>query len=142
MEKDCKDCNKAIPHGNSGHEWECTAEEYDIDNKTCFVPRSESLDEVLSNQTEQPVVSFFVHEADMMQKDEDNKRLNDTMKQITRDQHKAYIFIIVFLVLMFTVRMWKWNNTITELNKSVIEIASMHHSGYSEVCNAEEADAP
>lgn len=139
--KDCKDCKNAIP-GENPHEWECTAEEYDIDNKTCFVPKSESLDEVLMNQTEQPVVSFFVHEADMMQKDADNERLHETLKKVTKDQHKAYIFIIVFLVLMFTLRMIIWNNTITELNKSVIEIASMHHSGYSEVCNAEETDTP
>ena len=103
---------------------------------------NESLDEIVDNQQEQPVVSYFVHEADMMQKDADNERLHETIKKITRDQHKAYIFIIVFLVLMFTIRMFIWNNTITELNKSVIEIASMHHSGCSEVCNAEETDSP
>ena len=142
MEKDCKDCKKAIPHGNSGHEWECTAEEYDIDNKTCFEPRSESLDEVISNQDQQPVVSFFVHQADMMQKDADNERLHETMKQITRDQRRGYIFIIVFLVIMFTIRMFIWNGTITGMKDSIIEIASMHHPGCSEVYNAEETDTP
>ena len=142
MEKDCKDCKKAIPHGNSGHEWECTAEEYDIDNKTCFEPRSESLDEGISNQDQQPVVSFFVHQADMMQKDADNERLHETMKQITRDQRRGYIFIIVFLVIMFTIRMFIWNGTITGMKDSIIEIASMHHPGCSEVYNAEETDTP
>ena len=103
---------------------------------------NESLEEVLDNQQEQPTVSFFVHEADMNQKDNDNERLNETLKQVTRDQHKAYIFIIVFLVLMFTLRMWIWNNTISELNQSIIKIASLHHPGCTEVYYAEEADTP
>ena len=142
MEKDCKDCKKAIPHGSSGHEWECIADEYDIEGKTCFEPRDESLAEVISNQDEQPVVSFFVHEADMNSKDEDNRRLNETMKQITRDIHKSYIFIIVFLVLMFTVRMFIWNSTISKMSDSIIQIASMHHAEGSEVYHAEETDTP
>lgn len=141
MKENCKDCKKAIP-GENPHEWECTAEEYDIDNKTCFEPRSESLDEVISNQDQQPVVSFFVHQADMMQKDADNERLHETMKQITRDQRRGYIFIIVFLVIMFTIRMFIWNSTITSMKDSIIEIASMHHPGCSEVYNAEETDTP
>ena len=103
---------------------------------------SESLQEVVDNQEEQPVVSFFVHQADMMQKDADNERLHETMKQITRDQRRGYIFIIVFLVIMFTIRMFIWNSTITGMKDSIIEIASMHHPGCSEVYNAEEADTP
>ena len=138
MKENCKDCKKAIP-GENPHEWECTAEEYDIDNKTCFEPKSESLDEVISNQDQQPVVSFFVHEADMAQKDADNERLHETIKQVTRDLHKAYIFIIIFLVLMFTVRMFIWNDTIKSMNQSTLEIAQMHHS---EACHAEEAYTP
>ena len=139
--KDCKDCKKAIP-GENPHEWECTAKEYDIEGKTCFEPRSESLDEIISNEDQQPVVSFFVHQADMMQKDADNERLHETMKQITREQRRGYIFIIVFLVIMFTVRMFIWNSTITSMKDSIIDIASMHHPGCSEVYNAEEADTP
>ena len=104
--------------------------------------KDQSLEEIIDNQEEQPVVSFFVHEADMNHKDADNERLNETMKQVTRDQHKAYIFIIVFLVVSFTVRMCIWNNTITSMKDSIIEIASMHHQGCSEVYNAEEADTP
>ena len=99
----------------------------------------ESLDEVIDNQQDQPVVSFFVHEADMMQKDADNERINETMKQVTRDQHKAYIFIIVFLVISFTLRMWIWNKTISGMNESIIKIATLHHS---EGIHAEEADTP
>ena len=137
MKKDCKDCRKSIP-GENPHEWECTAKEYDIENKTCFQPRnSEALDEVLLNQEEQPVVSYFVHEADMMHKDADNERLHDTIKQVTKDMHRAYIFIIVFLVLSFTLRMWIWNNTISSMNDSIIKIATLHHS---EVIHAEETD--
>ena len=101
--------------------------------------KSESLEELIDNEQEQPVVSFIVHEADMMQKDADNQRLNETMRQVTRDQHKAYIFIIVFLVIAFTFRMWIWNKTISQMNDSIIQIASLHHPGCSEVyANAEE----
>ena len=141
MKLKCLGCNKAKIINE--HEFECPDDGCDMETFSHFEPRnSEALDEVLSNQTEQPVVSYFVHEADMMHKDADNERLHETLKKVTKDMHKAYIFIIVFLVLMFTIRMFIWNNTITELNKSVIEIASMHHSGCSEVCNAEEADTP
>lgn len=103
---------------------------------------SNSLDEVVDNQQEQPQVSFFVHEADMMHKDADNERLNETMKQVTRDMHKAYIFIIVFLVISFTLRMWIWNNTISGMNESIIKIATLHHPVCTEEYHAEEADTP
>lgn len=88
-------------------------------------------------ETEQPAVSFLVHEADMQHKDADNERLHDTIKQVTKDIHRAYIFIIVFLVLSFTLRMWIWNNTISGMNESIIKIATLHHS---EVIHAEETD--
>ena len=101
--------------------------------------KSKALDEIIDNQTEQPVVSYFVHEADMMQKDNDNERLHETFKHVMRDIHKAYLFIIVFLVLMFTVRMFIWNGTITSMSRSIIEIAQMHHS---EAYHAENADTP
>ena len=100
---------------------------------------SEALDEVIDNQQEQPVVSYFVHEADMMQKDNDNERMHETFKHVMRDMHKAYIFIIVFLTLMFTIRMFIWNDTIKSMNQSTLEIAQMHHS---EAYHAENADTP
>lgn len=33
----CSECKYAVKV--AGHEYECTADQYDIDNKTCFVPR-------------------------------------------------------------------------------------------------------
>lgn len=39
IEIDCKNCAHA--HKIGEHEWECDAQEYDIDNLTCFVPREE-----------------------------------------------------------------------------------------------------
>ena len=99
-----------------------------------------SIEELTEN--EQPVVSFLVHEADMNHKDADNERLHDTIKQVTKDMHRAYIFIIVFLVISFTIRMWIWNSTISGMNNSIIEIASLHHPVCVEGCHAEEADTP
>jgi len=141
MKLKCLDCNKAKIINE--HEFECPDDGCDMETFSHFEPRnSEALDEVISNQDQQPVVSFFVHQADMMQKDADNERLHETMKQITRDQRRGYIFIIVFLVIMFTIRMFIWNSTITGMKDSIIEIASMHHQGCSEVYNAEETDSP
>lgn len=33
----CSECKYAVKVAE--HEYECTADQYDIDNKTCFVPR-------------------------------------------------------------------------------------------------------
>lgn len=38
----CSECKYAVKVAE--HEYECTADQYDIDNKTCFVPRG--LDDV------------------------------------------------------------------------------------------------
>ena len=141
MEKDCKDCKKAIPHGNSGHEWECTAEEYDIEGKTCFEPKSESLDEVISNQDQQPVVSFFVHQADMMQKDADNERMHETYRKTIKTICATFIILIVIFVTAYTIRTAIWQNTILKMNAAVMEMASLHHRCV-EVDHAEEADTP
>ena len=35
--KNCADCKFATQI--AGHEFECDADQYDIDNKTCFIPR-------------------------------------------------------------------------------------------------------
>lgn len=37
--KNCIDCKFAVKVAE--HEYECTADQYDIDNKTCFVPRDD-----------------------------------------------------------------------------------------------------
>ena len=36
-ERDCTQCKYAVQIAE--HEWECTAEEYDIDEKSCFKPK-------------------------------------------------------------------------------------------------------
>ena len=149
MEKDCKDCKKAIPHGDSGHEWECTAKEYDLNNKTCFEPRgSEALDEVLMNQTEQPFVSFFVHEADMNRVDTENERLHDTHKNVIRTICQTFIGLILIFVVAYTVRTALWQKTVLELkdaivqtNERVVELARLYRESV-EVNHAEEADTP
>ena len=138
--KDCKDCKKAIP-GENPNEWECTAEEYDIDNKTCFVPRSESLDEVLMNQQEQPVVSFFVHEADMMHKDADNERMHETYRKTIKTICATFIILIVIFVTAYTIRTAIWQNTILKMNNAIMEMANLHHRCV-EVDHAENADTP
>lgn len=37
MSNNCKDCKYAVQVAE--HEFECNADQYDIDEKTCFVPR-------------------------------------------------------------------------------------------------------
>ena len=145
--KDCKDCKKAIPHGDNGHEWECTADEYDIEGKTCFEPRNESLDEVIGNQDEQPVVSFFVHEADMNRVDTENERLHDTHKSVIRTICQTFIGLILIFVVAYTVRTALWQRTVLDLkdaivqtNERVVELVRMYNS--VEVNHAEKADTP
>lgn len=147
MKGNCKDCKKAIP-GENPHEWECTAKEYDIDNKTCFQPRSESLDEIISNQDQQLVVSFFVHEADMNRVDTENERLHDTHKSVTRTICRTFIGLILIFVIAYTVRTALWQRTVLELkdaivqtNERVVELARMYRNSV-EVNHAEEAVAP
>lgn len=38
--KNCIDCKFAVKVAD--HEYECTADQYDIDEKTCFVPRDDN----------------------------------------------------------------------------------------------------
>ena len=148
MEKDCKDCKKAIPNGDSGHEWKCTADEYDIEGKTCFEPRSESLDEVISNQDQQPVVSFIVHEADMNRVDTENERLHDTHKSVIRTICQTFIGLILIFVVAYTLRTALWQRTVLELkdaivqtNERVVELAKMFRESV-EVNHAEKANTP
>lgn len=35
--KNCTDCKLAVKVAD--HEYECTADQYDIDEKTCFIPK-------------------------------------------------------------------------------------------------------
>ena len=109
---------------------------------------NESLNEIVDNQQEQPVVSFFVHEADMNHKDADNERLNNTHKSVTRTICMTFIGLILIFVIGYTVRTAMWQNTVLELkdaivqsNERVVELARLYRESV-EVNHAENADTP
>ena len=108
----------------------------------------ESLDEIVDNQDEQPVVSYFVHEADMMHKDADNERLSNAHKSVTRTICMTFIVLILIFVIGYTVRTAMWQNTVLELkdaivqsNERVVELARLYRESV-EVDHAKEADTP
>ena len=110
--------------------------------------QNESLDEIVDNQQEQPVISYFVHEADMMHKDTENERLHDTHKSVTKTICKSFIGLILIFVIAYTLRTALWQRTVLELkdaivevNERVVELAKMYH-GDMEGYHAEEADTP
>ena len=109
---------------------------------------NESLEEVMDNQQEQPVVSFLVHEADMNRVDTENERLHDTHKSVTRTICRTFIGLILIFVIAYTVRTALWQRTVLELkdaivqtNERVVELARMYRNSV-EVDHAEEADTP
>ena len=102
---------------------------------------SESLEEVVDNQQEQPVVSYFVHEADMMHKDADNERMHETYRKTIKTICATFIILIVIFVTAYTIRTAIWQNTILKMNAAVMEMASLHHRCV-EVDHAENADTP
>lgn len=146
MKLKCFDCNKAKIINE--HEFECPDDECDVKTFSHFEPRSESLDEIISNQDQQPVVSFFVHEADMNRVDTENERLHDTHKSVTRTICRTFIGLILIFVIAYTVRTALWQRTVLELkdaivqtNERVVELARMYRNSV-EVNHAEEADTP
>ena len=109
---------------------------------------SESLEEVIDNQKEQPVVSFFVHEADMNRVDTENERMHNTHKSVVRTICYTFIGLILIFVVAYTVRTALWQNTVLELknaivqtNERVVELARMYRTSV-EVDHAEKADTP
>ena len=110
--------------------------------------KEESLKEVVDNQEEQPIVSFFVHEADMNRVDTENERLHDTHKNVTRTICRTFICLIMIFVIAYTVRTALWQRTVLELkdaivqtNERVVELARMIRESV-EVDHAEKADTP
>ena len=102
---------------------------------------SESLEEVVDNQQEQPVVSYFVHEADMMHKDADNERMHETYRKTIKTICATFIILIVIFVTAYTIRTAIWQNTILKMNNAIMEMANLHHKCV-EVDHAENADTP
>ena len=110
--------------------------------------KEESLQEIMDNQEEQPVVSFFVHEADMNRVDTENERLHDTHKSVIRTICKTFIGLILIFVVAYTVRTALWQRTVLELkdaivqtNERVVELAKMFRESV-EVDHAEKANTP
>ena len=95
-----------------------------------------SIEEMVeSDQVEQPVVSFLVHENDMNHKDAENERLHETQKRNHLITCLSFIVLIIIFVTAYTVRTRIWNETITRMNETLLEMAKMHHCtgvGYAE----------
>lgn len=95
-----------------------------------------SIEEMVeSDQVEQPVVSFLVHENDMNHKDAENERMHETHKKTHLITCLTFVIIIIIFVTAYTVRTRIWNDTITRMNETLLEMAKMHHCtgvGYAE----------
>ena len=73
----------------------------------------------------QACVPFFIHENAMMHKDADNERMAKIVRgqRITNIIQTIVILLIVFfMVLFYTDRTRMWNNTISELNHTIVEV--------------------
>ena len=70
-------------------------------------------------------IPFFIHENAMMHKDMDNERMTKIVKgqRITNIIQSIVILLIVFIMAMFyTSRTQMWNNTISQLNQTIVEV--------------------
>ena len=73
----------------------------------------------------QACLPFFVHENAMQHKDMDNERMAKIVKgqRITNVVQSIVILLIVFIMAMFyTSRTQMWNNTISQLNQTIVEV--------------------
>ena len=73
----------------------------------------------------QACIPFFIHENAMMHKDMDNERMEKIVKgqRITNIIQSLVILLIVFIMAMFyTSRTQMWNNTISQLNQTIVEV--------------------
>ena len=70
-------------------------------------------------------IPFFIHENAMMHKDMDNERMAKIVKgqRITNIIQSIVILLIVFIMAMFyTSRTQMLNNTISQLNQTIVEV--------------------
>ena len=74
----------------------------------------------MENKNEGVSVPFFVHENAMMHKDRDNKR----MMFICLSLCITLIIVVVTLVSYYTSRTQIWNDTITRLNQTIVEVTN------------------
>ena len=73
----------------------------------------------------QACVPFFIHENAMQHKDMDNERMERIVKgqRITNIVQSIVILLIVLIMVSFyTTRTQMWNNTISQLNQTIVEV--------------------
>lgn len=74
-----------------------------------------------SNCDEKKVcIPFFLHENALMHKDRDNKRL----MIINLSLCATLIIVVITLVAYYTSRTAMWNETITRLNQTIVEVTN------------------
>ena len=71
-------------------------------------------------EEQQACIPFFLHENAMMHKDRDNKR----MMIICLALCATLIVVVVTLVSYYTSRTAMWNDTITRLNQTIVEVTN------------------
>ena len=76
-------------------------------------------------ENRQACVPFFMHENAMMHKDADNKR----MLVICLALCITLIIVVVTLVAYYTSRTAMWNDTITRLNQTIVEVTNGRNIG-------------
>ena len=79
-----------------------------------------------SCEERQACIPFFIHENAMQHKDMDNERMAKIVKgqRITNIIQSIVILLIVFIMAMFyTSRTQMWNETISKLNQTIIEVS-------------------
>lgn len=74
----------------------------------------------MENKEDLAQVPFFLHENAMMHKDRDNRR----MMIICLSLCATLIIVVVTLVAYYTSRTQMWNDTITRLNQTIVEVTN------------------
>lgn len=78
---------------------------------------------------EHACVPFFLHENAMMHKDADNERMKSVvlwMRQIVFALCAVVVIVVGTLVAYYTSRTQMWNDTISKLNATILELS---HNG-------------
>ena len=75
---------------------------------------------MMENKEDLAQVPFFLHENAMTHKDRDNRR----MMIICLSLCATLIIVVVTLVAYYTSRTQMWNDTITRLNQTIVEVTN------------------
>ena len=90
----------------------------------------------MEEQNKPAMISVFAHENAMMHKDADNQRIheeNSRLHTTIRIICATFIGIIVVFVTLYTIRTKIWNDTITNMNVIISEMAN--RASITEVAN-------